>query len=50
MSNPKRTLFILAASGLLCGAYLWFFGVATMFALEARYVGWKTPVVNKTPT
>ena len=50
MSTPKRVLLILAVSGLLCGTYLWFFGVATMFALEARYFGWKMPAVNKTPT
>lgn len=29
--------------------YLWFLGVATMFALEARYVAWKIPLVKKTP-
>jgi len=50
MSKTKRILFILAASGLLCGAYLWFFGTATMFVLEAKYVGWRMPVVKKTPT
>ena len=49
LSKAKRILFILAVSGLLCGAYLWFFGAATMFVLEARYVGWKMPVVKKTP-
>jgi hypothetical protein len=49
MSKPRRVLFILATVGLLCVAYLWFFGVATMFVLEARYVGWKTPVVKRTP-
>ena len=49
MSQPRRTLFILAITGLLCLIYLWFFGTATMFALEARYVGWKLPEVKKTP-
>lgn len=39
----------LAVVGSMCCAYLWFFGVATMFALEARYVAWKMPVVKKTP-
>jgi len=49
MSKPRRTLFILAITGLLCLIYLWFFGAATMFTLEARYVGWKMPDVKKTP-
>jgi len=31
-------------------AYLWFFGVATMLALEARYVAWRVPIVKTTPT
>lgn len=50
MSKSKRVPFILAIVGLLCVTYLWFFGVATMFALEARYVGWKMPIVRRTPT
>lgn len=33
----------------MCLAYVWFFGVATMFALEAKYVAWKIPVVKETP-
>lgn len=49
MSKSKRILFIFAFAGLLCVTYLWFFGVATMFALEARYVGWKMPIVKRTP-
>lgn len=50
MSKSKRILFILAIAGLLCVAYLWFFGVATILALEARYVAWKMPIVKTTPT
>ena len=50
MSKPRRTLLTFAIFGLLCLIYVWFFGAATMFALEARYVGWKMPVVKKTPT
>ena len=50
MSKPRRVLFILAIAGLLCVAYLWFFGAATTFALEVRYICWKMPVVKKTPT
>jgi len=30
-------------------AYAWFLGLATAFALEARYIGWKMPIVRKTP-
>ena len=50
MSKPRRILYVLAIASLLCIAYLWFFGVATMFALEARYIGWRTPVVKRIPT
>lgn len=50
MSRSKRILSILTVAGLLCVTYLWFFGVATMFALEARYAGWKMPIVKRTPT
>lgn len=50
MSKPRRFLVTLAIASLLCIAYLWFFGVATMLSLEARYIGWKTPIVRKTPT
>jgi hypothetical protein len=40
---------MLGISVVLSVVYLWFFGVATMFALEARYFGWKTPVVKRAP-
>lgn len=43
---------ILTALAIACGLsaiYLWFFGVATAFALEARYIGWKVPVVKRIP-
>lgn len=50
MSKSKRILLALVIAGLLCVIYLWFFGAATMFALEARYVGWKMPIVRRTPT
>jgi hypothetical protein len=49
MSRGRRILFFVAISGVLCVVYVWFFGVATMFALEARYVGWKMPAVRRTP-
>lgn len=50
MSKLKRILLVLAIATLSCVVYLWFFGVATMFALEARYIGWKTPIVKRIPT
>lgn len=49
MSKSRRVLLIFGIAAVLCLAYLWFFGVATMFALEARYVAWKIPMVKKTP-
>lgn len=49
-ARKKIPLFVLVIAGLLCLTYLWFFGVATMFALETRYVGWKMPIVKRTPT
>lgn len=50
MSKPRRILFVLITASLLCIAYLWFFGVATMFALEAKYIAWKMPLVKRIPT
>jgi hypothetical protein len=29
--------------------YVWYFGAATMFVLETRYVAWKFPAVKKAP-
>src|SRR5260370_21578908 len=49
MDRRGRILSIVAGIGGLCAVYLWFFGFATMFAVEARYVGWKMPVVRRTP-
>jgi len=47
----KRVPFLIGLGGLLLLSvlYVWFFGVATMFAVEARYFGWKAPVVKRTP-
>jgi hypothetical protein len=46
----KRNRILLISGGVaLVFAYVLFLGVATMFALEARYVGWKTPIVKSTP-
>jgi hypothetical protein len=49
MSKRKRILLTLGGAGALICVYLWFFGMATATVLEARYVGWKIPVVKKTP-
>src|SRR5712692_2855972 len=49
MTKRGKILSALAIAGGFCIIYLWFFGIATMFALEARYVGWKMPVVKTTP-
>ena len=46
----KRRIWISAVVVcIFCCAYLWLFGVATVFALEARYFGWKMPAVNQIP-
>src|SRR6266852_906843 len=49
MSKRNRILLIFAGVAFMVFAYVWFLGVATMFALEARYVGWKMPIVKRTP-
>jgi hypothetical protein len=49
MSRRNRFMLIFGGIAFVVFAYVWFLGVATMFALEARYVGWKTPVVKSTP-
>jgi hypothetical protein len=49
MSKRKRTLISLGVATVLCGTYLWFFGVQTFMALEARNVARNTPVVRRIP-
>jgi hypothetical protein len=49
MSKRNRILFVFGGVAFMVFAYVWFLGVATMFALEARYVGWKMPIVKSTP-
>jgi hypothetical protein len=44
-----RVLVGLGIAVLVCGTYLWFFGVQTAFSLEARYIARKMPVVKKAP-
>jgi hypothetical protein len=46
MSKWMRVLVGLGITVLVCGVYLWFFGVQTFFALEARNTARKTPVVR----
>lgn len=49
MSKGMRILIVLGNLVAACGVYLWFFGAATMFVLETRYVSWKAPAVKKEP-
>ncbi len=49
MTKRQRKLVIWANVFMVTGFCVWHFGVATLFVLETRYVGWKFPVVKKTP-
>jgi hypothetical protein len=49
MSKWARMLIILGSMMVLGVIYLWFFGVATMFVIETRYIAWKAPIVKKAP-
>jgi len=49
MSKRTRILIGLGAVVVVCGTYLWLFGVQTFLALEARDIARKTPVVKKAP-
>jgi hypothetical protein len=49
MTKRQRKLVIWTNVFLVAGFCAWHFGVATLFVLETRYVGWKFPVVRKTP-
>lgn len=49
MSKRARILTILGSIGALGAIYLWFFGVATAFVLETRYIARKFPVVKIAP-
>jgi hypothetical protein len=49
MSKRKRILISLGAVIVVCGTYLWFFGVQTFLALEAGNIARNTPVVKKLP-
>lgn len=49
MSKWLRILVGLGIAGVAGGAYLWFFGVQTLFILETRRVARKEPIVWTTP-
>jgi hypothetical protein len=49
MSKRKRILAWAAGFVLVLFAYGWLFGMASLFAVQARYIGWQVPVVRKTP-
>lgn len=49
MTRWKRILVGLGVTVLLCGVYLWFFGIQTAIALETRSIARKMPVVRKVP-
>jgi hypothetical protein len=49
MSRWMRVLVCLGLTVLVCGNYLWFFGVQTFIALEARDIARKTPLVRNAP-
>jgi len=49
MSKWTRRLLWLGALAVVSGAYLWFFGVQTFFALYARRIGRQIPIVKSVP-
>jgi hypothetical protein len=49
MSKWVRILLILGSLTAFGAIYLWFFGIATMFVIETRYIAWKAPIVKKAP-
>src|SRR5439155_2095660 len=49
MSKWTRILIGLGIAVIVCGAYLWLFGVQTFFIWETRRVARKEPVVWTTP-
>lgn len=49
MTRRKRILVGLGITVLVCGIYLWFFGIQTVITLETRYIARKMPVVEKVP-
>lgn len=49
LSRHMCLLVGLGITVLVCGVYLWLFGVQTAIALETRYIARKMPVVKKVP-
>jgi hypothetical protein len=49
MSKWKYRLVWFITPVVLGGAFLWFFGVETFFALNARRMGRQVPIVNSVP-
>jgi hypothetical protein len=49
MSKRQRMLLVWANVVIVTGFYVWYFGIATLFVLETRWMGWKSPVVKETP-
>jgi hypothetical protein len=49
MTKRERRLVIWANVFLVIGFCVSYFGVAVLFVLETHYVGWKFPMVKKTP-
>jgi len=45
----KRVLLVWVSSLVLVAVFLWFFGASTGMAFQARFIGWRVPVVKKTP-
>jgi len=50
MTKRERRLVVWANVFIVTGFCVWYLGVAIFFVAEARYVGWKFPMVKKTPT
>jgi hypothetical protein len=49
LSKRQRRLLVWVNVFLAVGFYVWYFGGATLFVVETRYVGWKCPEVKKVP-
>lgn len=49
LSKRQRRWLVRANVVLVAGFCVWHFGVAALFVVETRYVGWKFPSVQKAP-
>lgn len=49
MTKRQRKLILWVNVFLVTGFCVWHFGIASLFVLETRYLGWKFPLVEKTP-